>query len=46
MWPTVYVIDKRGYLRFWWQGELNWQGATHDQTLHKVIEKLIAEEGA
>ncbi len=44
MWPTVYVIDKRGYLRFMWQGELNWQGATHDQTIHDVIEKLVAEE--
>ncbi len=20
LWPTVYVIDKRGYLRHWWQG--------------------------
>ncbi len=46
MWPTVYVIDKRGYLRFMWQGELNWQGATHDQTIHSVIEKLVAEEDA
>ncbi len=46
MWPSVYVIDKRGYLRYMWQGELNWQGATHDQTIHDVIEKLIAEEDA
>lgn len=23
MWPTVYVIDKNGYIRHWWQGELN-----------------------
>ncbi|MFN7289204.1 MAG: redoxin domain-containing protein [Pirellula sp.] len=43
MWPTVYVIDKRGYLRHWWQGELNWQGATADKTIEAVIEAALAE---
>ncbi len=43
MWPTVYVIDKRGYIRFWWQGELNWQGATGDQTVEEVVEAVLAE---
>ncbi len=44
MWPTVYVIDKKGYIRYVWQGELNWNGATQDQTIHDLIEKLIAED--
>ncbi len=43
MWPTVYVVDKRGYLRHWWQGELNWQGATGDQTIEQVVESALAE---
>ena len=43
MWPSVYVIDKRGYLRFWWQGELNWQGATADKKVEAVIESVLAE---
>lgn len=43
MWPTVYVIDKRGYIRHWWQGELNWQGATGDQTIEKVVDLALAE---
>lgn len=43
MWPTVYVVDKRGYLRHWWQGELQWQGADGDQVLEQVIEKALAE---
>ncbi len=43
MWPTVYVIDKNGYIRFWWQGELNWQGATGDKTIEKLIDELLAE---
>ncbi len=46
MWPSVYVIDKQGYIRYIWQGELNWNGATQDQTIHELIEKLIAEESA
>ena len=43
MWPTVYVIDKNGYIRSWWQGELNWQGATGDQTIETLVDKLLAE---
>ncbi len=43
MWPTVYVIDKRGYLRHWWQGELNWQGATGDKTIEQIVEKILDE---
>jgi peroxiredoxin len=44
MWPTVYVIDKDGYLRHWWQGELNWQGATGDKTIHDLIVSLVKEQ--
>ena len=41
MWPTVYVIDQNGYLRHWWQGELNWQGATGDKLISDLVRKLI-----
>jgi len=44
MWPTVYVVDKSGYIRFWWQGELNWQGATVDKTIEKLVDELLAEQ--
>ncbi|MCC6508480.1 MAG: redoxin domain-containing protein [Pirellulaceae bacterium] len=43
MWPTVYVVDKQGYIRHWWQGELNWNGATGDQIIEKVVDKALAE---
>ena len=43
MWPTVYVVDKNGYLSQWWQGELNWKGATADKTIEQVVEQLLAE---
>ena len=43
MWPTVYVIDKNGYIRFWTQGELNWQGATIDKTIESLVDNLLKE---
>ena len=43
MWPTVYVVDKNGYLRHWWQGELNWKGATGDKSIEQVVELALKE---
>ena len=43
MWPTVYVVDKHGYLRQWWLGELNWKGATGDKSIEQGVEQLLAE---
>jgi hypothetical protein len=44
MWPSVYLIDKRGDVRYWWYGELNWQGADGEQRLRQRIEELLAED--
>ena len=46
MWPSVYLVDKRGYLRHFWPGELKWQGATGDQWMRERIEELLAEPAA
>lgn len=43
MWPSVYLIDKEGYLRKWWYGEMNWQGYEGEQEMRDFIEKLLAE---
>ncbi len=43
MWPTVYVVDKNGYIRLWWQGELQWQGATGDKTIEDAVRLALAE---
>lgn len=43
MWPTVYVVDKNGYVRHWWQGELNYNGATGDKTIETLVDQLLAE---
>lgn len=44
MWPSVYLIDKRGQVRYWWYGELNWQGATGEEFMRKKIAQLLAEK--
>ncbi|MGD9645513.1 MAG: redoxin domain-containing protein [Pirellulales bacterium] len=43
MWPSVYLIDKRGYVRYWWYGELNWQGAKGEEFMRQRIDELLAE---
>lgn len=43
IWPSVYIIDKQGRLRYWWYGELDWQGAGNQKVARQQIEKLLAE---
>jgi peroxiredoxin len=43
MWPTTYLIDKEGFIRRWWQGEMNWQGTPGEQQMRESIEQLLAE---
>ena len=44
MWPSVYLIDKQGRIRYWWYGELNWKGAGGQKIMAQRIEELLAEE--
>lgn len=46
MWPTVYLIDRDGFIRTWWQGELNFNGATGEQQYREFIRQLIDEKTA
>ncbi|TWU35173.1 redoxin domain-containing protein [Novipirellula artificiosorum] len=41
MWPTVYLIDKKGFIRRWWQGEMNWQGTEGEKQMRATIEELL-----
>ncbi|MBL8850984.1 MAG: redoxin domain-containing protein, partial [Planctomycetaceae bacterium] len=43
-WPSVYLVDKRGYVRDWWYGELNWQDAKGEEHMRRRIDALLAEE--
>ena len=43
IWPSIYLIDKNGYVRYWWYGELNWKGAESEKFLAQRIRELINE---
>lgn len=43
MWPCVYLIDKRGYFREIWPGELKWNGNDGEKYMRDRIEGLLAE---
>lgn len=42
-WPSVYLIDRRGFARYRWDGELKWQGAAGDTVMLQKIKELLAE---
>lgn len=44
MWPSVYLIDKHGDIRYWWYGELTWQNAQGEQLLRRRIRELLEED--
>jgi len=43
-WPSTYLVDKKGFVRYRWDGELNWQGVKGEELLRKKIEELQAEK--
>jgi thiol-disulfide isomerase/thioredoxin len=43
-WPATYLIDKKGYVRYWWYGELNWEGKEGEKFMRSKIEELLKEE--
>ncbi len=42
-WPSVYLVDKQGIVRWGWQGELAWQGAFGEALMRSRIDDLIKE---
>lgn len=43
MWPTVYLVDKRGHVRYYWLGELEWQNAGGTAIMDGYIRQLLSE---
>ena len=43
-WPSVYLIDKKGDVRYRWDGELNWKDVKGEEIMRKKIEELLAEK--
>ena len=43
-WPCVYLIDKKGNVRYRWDGELNFNGVKGEEVMRKKIEMLLGEK--
>lgn len=44
VWPTVYLVDKRGHARYRWTGELDWNRAGGEEKMAKCIRLLLEEK--
>jgi len=44
LWPCVYLVDKKGIVRYRWDGELDYGGVRGEQMMRKRIEALLAEK--
>ena len=43
-WPSVYLIDKKGYVRYRWDGELHGKKIKGETIMRQKIEQLLAEK--
>jgi peroxiredoxin len=43
VWPSVYLVDRRGRVRYWWYGELKWGGREGEKLMRERIEEFLAE---
>ncbi len=43
VWPTMFLVDKHGHVRYRWVGELAWRQARGEETMAGSIEKLLRE---
>jgi hypothetical protein len=44
-WPSIYLIDKKGNVRYRWDGELNGNGIRGEEVMRIKIKELLAEAG-
>lgn len=42
-WPTVYLIDRQGFVRTWWEAELAWEGGEGDQAFRQSIQEALGD---
>jgi hypothetical protein len=44
-WPTVYLIDKKGRVRYRWEGELEYNHAGGEAKMARLVNELLKESG-
>ena len=42
-WPTLFVVDRRGYIRGWWSGSLQNSNAGGETQIEQMLRRLLAE---
>lgn len=42
-WPTVYLVDKKGRVRYRWAGELEYENAGGEEIMASCIQRLLEE---
>jgi thiol-disulfide isomerase/thioredoxin len=42
-WPVVYLVDKKGNVRYRWEGELNYRNSGGEQKMAQLVERLLQE---
>lgn len=43
-WPTTIIIDRKGYGRYYWEGEMNVEKVKAEPILRQKIADLLAEK--
>jgi hypothetical protein len=43
-WPSIYLVDKKGHIRYRWDGELNWEKSDGDKIMRARIDELLNEK--
>ena len=44
-WPTLFLVDKKGFIRYLWEGELNFNDEEGESKMAKRVEALLKEKG-
>jgi thiol-disulfide isomerase/thioredoxin len=42
-WPSVYLVDKQGRIRYVWEGELRWNNIQGDLEIEKRVKELLSQ---